>query len=83
LTHGPPGPAGEGTEGIEIVDRRLLTDREAADRLRLGLTKTRALIKSGELRSIKIDWSRRIPAEAVGEYIDRLAAEQGADRVSA
>lgn len=83
MTHGPDGSREKG-EGIGIVDRRLLTDREAADRLRLGLTKTRELIKSGELRSIKIDWARRIPEEAIGEYIDRLAAEQGAsERVSA
>jgi hypothetical protein len=25
---------------------------------------------------LKIGWSRRVPAEAIGEFIDRLASEQ-------
>jgi excisionase family DNA binding protein len=61
---------------VTTEDRRLLTIPEAAERLRLSDAKTWQLTRTGELRSIKIGWARRVPAEAVGEYIDRLAAEQ-------
>lgn len=49
---------------------------EAAEYLRLGLSTVRALIKSGELRSVKIGHLRRIPAEALHEYVQRLDREQ-------
>ncbi|MGW7301395.1 excisionase family DNA-binding protein [Streptomyces sp. NPDC054829] len=49
---------------------------EAAEQLGLGLTMTKALIKSGELRSVKIGRARRVPAEALHEYAQRLDAEQ-------
>ncbi|WP_319172380.1 helix-turn-helix domain-containing protein [Streptomyces sp. ME08-AFT2] len=49
---------------------------EAAEYLRLGLSTVRALIKSGELRSVKIGHLRRIPADALHEYVQRLDAEQ-------
>jgi excisionase family DNA binding protein len=47
--------------------------------LRLGLTTVKAMIASGELRSIKIGRARRVPAEALHEYVHRLDAEQNGD----
>jgi excisionase family DNA binding protein len=47
-----------------------------AQQLSIGLTTAKALIKSGELRSIKIGRSRRVPDEALREYVHRLDAEQ-------
>ncbi|MBE4789959.1 helix-turn-helix domain-containing protein [Streptomyces caniscabiei] len=44
--------------------------------LRLGLTTVKAMIASGELRSIKIGRARRVPADALHEYVQRLDAEQ-------
>lgn len=52
---------------------------EAAEKLRLGLSTVRALIKSGELRSVKIGHLRRIPADALHEYVQRLDTEQNGD----
>lgn len=60
-----------------IVEKKLLTVPEAASALGLGQAKTWQLVHSGRLRSLKIDWSRRVPAEAVDEFISQLAAEQG------
>jgi excisionase family DNA binding protein len=54
----------------------LYTAEQAAERLGVGLTTTKALIKSGELRSVKILRCRRVPAEALREYVQRLDAEQ-------
>lgn len=65
------------------MGRKLLTVPQAAEALGLGEAKTWKLVHSGRLRSLKIDWSRRIPEEAIGEFIDQLAAEQGADQVPA
>jgi excisionase family DNA binding protein len=56
----------------------LLTVGEAAKRLRLGKTKTYALVKSGELESVLIGRLRRIHIDSVHAYAARLVAEQQA-----
>jgi len=61
------------------VGRQLLTTSQAAARLGLGETKTKELISTGQIRSVKIDWSRRVPEDAVDEYIARLDAEQNGE----
>jgi excisionase family DNA binding protein len=50
-------------------NRLLLTREEAAVALGVGITKLKELIRSGELRSLKIGVLRKIPASAVQEYI--------------
>lgn len=52
---------------------------EVAELLRVGLTTAKALIKTGELRSVKIGRARRVPADALHEYVHRLDAEQNGD----
>jgi excisionase family DNA binding protein len=55
------------------VDSRLLfTPEHAADRLDVGRTTVYALMARGELRSVKIGRSRRVPADALEEYVTRL-----------
>lgn len=49
---------------------------EAAEQLGVGLTTVKALIKSGELRSVKVGRSRRVPTDALHEYVRRIDAEQ-------
>lgn len=51
------------------VERLLYTTEEAAARLNIGITKTKSLIASGELRSIKIGRLRRITASSLSEYV--------------
>ena len=50
----------------------LNTPEGAAEALKLSRTKIFSLIKSGELRSVKIGRARRIPTEAIEEYVTRL-----------
>ncbi|NNN22580.1 MAG: helix-turn-helix domain-containing protein [Acidimicrobiales bacterium] len=50
----------------------LLTPTEAAKALSLGRTKLFQLIGSGELQSITISRSRRIPVGALVDFIERL-----------
>lgn len=54
----------------------LLPVEEAARRLGLGRTFTFALIASGELESVTVGRLRRVPAEAIGEYVARLRKSQ-------
>jgi excisionase family DNA binding protein len=50
----------------------LLTVAQAAERLALGRTTVFGLCMSGVLRSVKIGRSRRIPADAIEEFIATL-----------
>jgi excisionase family DNA binding protein len=56
--------------------RLLYPTEEAAEQLGVGLTTVRALIKSGELRSIKIGRARRVPVDALREYVQKLDEQQ-------
>ncbi|MEU8351997.1 excisionase family DNA-binding protein [Streptomyces sp. NPDC048845] len=49
----------------------LLTVEEAARRLSLGRTVCYRLIRSGELESITVGGLRRVPADAVPEFVNR------------
>lgn len=60
------------TEGEKV----LLTVEEAGARLNLGRTSVFGLIKRGEIASVLIGRSRRIPARALELYAERLLAEQ-------
>ena len=53
-------------------DQLLYTPEGAAAKLAQGRTTVYALMASGELRSVKIGRSRRIPAEALREYVTKL-----------
>lgn len=61
------------TETIE-AGRLLLRPEEVATALGVGRTTVFELIRVGELRSVKIGKSRRIPTEAVREYVAGLGA---------
>ena len=53
----------------------LYKPEEAAIQLRISRTKVYALLRSREIRSVKIDGSRRIPVAALSEYVARLEGE--------
>jgi excisionase family DNA binding protein len=60
----------------EIVIRpRWHTVAEVAQMLGYGLSKTKMLVATGELRSLKDGGSRRILPEWVDDYVARRAAE--------
>ena len=50
----------------------VLTVEEAAHRLGVGRTLMYALVKSGDIESIAIGRLRRIPCEAIDEFVERL-----------
>lgn len=61
------------------MSRILHPVNEVAEQLGVGLTTAKALIASGQLRSIKIGRARRVPAEALREFVQRLDAEQNGE----
>jgi len=56
----------------------LYTPEDAAAKLATGRTTIYALIASGELESVKIGRSRRIPADALETYVGRLVGATAA-----
>lgn len=65
--------------GETQAPRLMLTVEQAAEALGIGRTTTFALIKSGELESVRIGRLRRVPADAIDVYTARLQAEQQPD----
>lgn len=56
------------------LDTRLLKVEAVAHLLQVSRTVAFALIKSGELESVTIGASRRVPREALDSYIEKLRA---------
>jgi excisionase family DNA binding protein len=55
-----------------MTDKVLLRPSEAAELLAVGRSRLFELMASGELRSVKIGRSRRVPVAALTEYVERL-----------
>jgi excisionase family DNA binding protein len=53
----------------------LLTPERAAERLDIGRTRLYELLAAGEIESVKVGRSRRIPAAALAHYVERLRAQ--------
>jgi excisionase family DNA binding protein len=54
------------------VDRLLLTPEDAADVLGVGRTKLYELLRVGAIESVRIGRARRVPADALHDYVTRL-----------
>jgi excisionase family DNA binding protein len=56
--------------------RVMLTAEQAAEAIGVGRTTMFALIKSGEIKSIRIGRLRRVPLDSIEAYTNRLITEQ-------
>jgi excisionase family DNA binding protein len=63
---------------LRPLTKLLLTVEEAGAAIGLHRSKMYKLMDSGEVESIKIGKSRRIPAEALAAYVAALRDEQAA-----
>jgi excisionase family DNA binding protein len=61
----------------------LLTVEEAAKRLGVGRTTFYRLVMSGEVESVPLGRLRRIPAECLDEYVNRLRTQARNDVTAA
>jgi excisionase family DNA binding protein len=55
-----------------VVEPLLLTPEEAAEALAIGRTKVYELVAAGELESVRIGRSRRVPLEALHRFVESL-----------
>jgi excisionase family DNA binding protein len=58
-------------------DDLLLRVEVAADRIQVSRAQMYRLLAVGEVKSVKIGASRRVPLRALNDFVDRLMAEQG------
>jgi excisionase family DNA binding protein len=58
-----------------VEDALLLKVEQVADRLNLGRAKTWQMVMAGEIPSLTIGRSRRVPAAALREWVERQATE--------
>ena len=54
------------------MDKLLLTPTEAANALGIGRSKVYELLQTGQLQSVHIGACRRVPAEALTAFLERL-----------
>lgn len=57
-----------------IIERKWHTTAEVAEMLGFGLSKTKMLVLTGEIRSLKVGRNRRILPAWVDDYVNRCAA---------
>ncbi|MFE1344031.1 MULTISPECIES: excisionase family DNA-binding protein [unclassified Streptomyces] len=57
-----------------VIERKWHTTAEVAEMLGFGLSKTKMLVLTGEIRSVKVGRNRRILPSWVDEYVERVAA---------
>jgi excisionase family DNA binding protein len=62
----------------EVIARKWYSVAEVAVMLGYGVTKTKFLVLSGQIRSVKDGGSRRILSEWVDDYIRRVVDGQAA-----
>jgi excisionase family DNA binding protein len=64
---------------VSTVGKLLLTPEEAAGVLSIGRTKLYELLSSDEIVSIRVGTARRIPVEALQQFVDQLLDDQHPD----
>jgi len=69
------GDLGPSRPGGKDMDKLLLSPAEAAAHLSIGRSKVYELMRLGQLRSVKIGASRRIPQAALADFVAALADE--------
>jgi excisionase family DNA binding protein len=67
----------------DAVEQLLYSPREGAAIIDVGRSKMWELIARGEIESVKIDGLRKIPAEALTTYVERLRAKSASETVTA
>lgn len=58
-----------------VITRKWYTTAEVAEMLGFGLSKTKMLVLTGEIRSVKIGRNRRILPTWVDDYVRHVTSE--------
>ena len=59
-----------------MVEKHLFTIAELCNQINMSLTKTTELVRKGEIASVRIGRSVRIPAHAVADFVRQLEEQQ-------
>ena len=70
-----PAKGDGGYPDVIRLDRLLYNVREAAELLSIGRVKLYELVAAGRIESVRLDGSRKIPREALEEFVTQLRAE--------
>lgn len=68
----PPQAVRQASAATQVVGPVLLTPEQTASALSICRTKVYELIRTGQLESVQIGASRRIPVEDLEDYVRRL-----------
>ncbi|MCY0951666.1 excisionase family DNA-binding protein [Streptomyces sp. H27-S2] len=60
-----------------VIQPKWHTTAQVAEMLGFGLSKTKMLVLTGEIRSVKVGRNRRILPSWVDEYIQRVTSDAG------
>ena len=66
------GMVAEPRKQDDFFEERLWKPEEIADRFRISRSKVYELLKTGELRSVRIGGSRRIPESGARDFLSNL-----------
>lgn len=66
------------TVSTALITRKWYSTAEVADMLGFGLSKTKFLVLSGEIRSLKVGRHRKVLPEWVEDYIRRCTGGEAA-----
>ncbi|MFF5824431.1 MULTISPECIES: excisionase family DNA-binding protein [Streptomyces] len=58
-----------------VIERKWYTTAEVAQMLGFGLSKTKMLVLTGEIRSVKVGRNRRILPAWVDQYVQRVTSD--------
>ena len=61
-------------------NRRLLSPLEAGEIIGVRRSKIHQLLREGQIRSFKLGRLRKIPADAIADFIEKQLAAQGKGR---
>ena len=64
------------------MEKLLLTPEEAALCLSIGRSKIYELMSQGEIASVRIGGSRRVPADELSRFVERLRGGEALERTA-
>jgi excisionase family DNA binding protein len=64
------------------MEKLLLTPEEAAKVLSIGRSKVYELMSGGQLASVRIGGSRRVPADELSRFVERLRSGEALEHTA-
>lgn len=72
MLHSQPADDNRNGHASDVPSQLLLTPEEAAKALRISRSKLYELLRAGTIESVRIDRLRRVPIQALHDYVEQL-----------